>query len=312
MGRKFVAGHRHKRLWIKLLSILTLVFLSAVVAFNLMMKIRFKMSTKILSGETLFSYGTNQESILSLDLLDPSRILKVGLNYVLEVNHKESTPELELIKQHVNDAHPVVYIYNSHESESYDSSLIESYNIKYNVKLASYILSDYLKDLGIPSYVEPESIGKYMEENDLLYKDSYVASAHFIKKRIEEYPSIEMIIDLHRDSIGRNASTVSIDGKTYAKVMFVVGMDYEGYEDNLELAENLNSRIDPKLSRGISKKTGLKVNGVYNQNLLSKALLIEVGGVDNTILEAANSLKLIAEALFDMREENHIDGEEEN
>ena len=81
--------------------------------------------------------------------------------------------------------------------------------------------------------------------------------------------------------------------------MFVVGLDYEGYECNLHLAEKLNSMLDSRLSRGISKKTGPKVNGIYNQNLLNNAILVEVGGVDNTIDEVANSLKELARIIFE-------------
>lgn len=82
--------------------------------------------------------------------------------------------------------------------------------------------------------------------------------------------------------------------------MFVVGLDHKNYEPNLNLANELNNIIEekyPGISRGISKKTGKGVNGIYNQDISSNSMLIEVGGVDNTIEEVNNTMDVLAEII---------------
>ena len=64
--------------------------------------------------------------------------------------------------------------------------------------------------------------------------------------------------------------------------------------------ETLNNYLNDNyngLSRGIYEKKGIGVNGIYNQDFDKNVMLIEIGGVDNTIDEAANSIKVIAKML---------------
>ena len=61
---------------------------------------------------------------------------------------------------------------------------------------------------------------------------------------------------------------------------------------------NIKQNINPNISKGIIKKGGTKVNGVYNQDLMSNAILIEVGGKDNNIEEVSNSLKIFSNAFY--------------
>lgn len=299
--KKFVAKKKtNKKLLLKILFFLTLVYLSLVVTFNLLMKTNIK---KIFESEntskSLLNLATNQINIVSLDLLNPKNMLTLSLNYVLEGKTPEPLEGINLMKKHINDPNPEVYIYNTHDTEGYDSSLLESYNIKYTVKIASYILSERLRELGISSYVEEASMGEYLSTSGLLYKDSYAASRYYIEKRMKEMPSIKYIIDLHRDSVPRSATTAQIDGKSYAKVLFVVGLDHEGYETNLNLARRVNEKLDKQISRNVMEKTGEKVNGIYNQDMSPNALLIELGGLENTIVEVNNTLSVLANVLRD-------------
>lgn len=301
MRTRFIAKKKNRFNILKVGLFVVAIYISFIVTFNVLLHTKV---TDFLADEDLhemlFDVATNQGVLNSLELLNPKDMFRLSLNYAIDASNAFTLENsVELIENHVNDPDPIIYIYNTHDTEAYDSSLLESYNIKYNVKIASYILSDYLKDLGIPSFVETESMATYLSTNGLLYQNSYEASRYYINKRLEEHPSIEMIIDLHRDSATKNATQVSIDGKSYAKVLFVVGMDYEGYETNLEIAEQLNSKLEPELRRGISKKTGAGVNGVYNQDIMDNAILLEIGGVDNTIEEVANTLEKVARMLFE-------------
>lgn len=302
MRKAFVAKNRKKRLGFKIMGLLVIVYISLVITFNILLKTSITDYFKKESfKEDLLSLGTNRKKLLNFDLLNPKDMFKVGLNYALDVDSPAPvTEDLEILEKYENDLLPRVYIYNSHDSESYDSTLLESYNIKYTVKMASYILSEKLRDLGIPSYVEAEKMTDYLRQNGLNYNHSYQASRFYLEKRLAEHPSIELIIDLHRDAVNAKVSRVEIDGKNYARMMFVVGTDYNYFESNSLLADAVNNHLDKRLSRGVSRKSGAGVNGVYNQDLFSQALLIEVGGVENTIEDVANSLEALAKAIFEV------------
>ena len=70
---------------------------------------------------------------------------------------------------------------------------------------------------------------------------------------------------------------------------------------NLTLAEKLNELINqelPGLSRGISKKEGPGVNGIYNQDISSNSMLIEIGGDKNNIDEVNNTINILSKVLY--------------
>lgn len=301
MKHRFVAKKRRGGFIVKLILWILIASLALTITFNIL----FKSSLKGLLGseslqDNLFSFATNQKNFLSLDLLNPKDLFTIGLNHRIDYSPLISTDELKLMTKHENSSKPRVYLYSSHDTETYDSTLTEAYNIKYNVTIGNYILSDYLRDLGIPTYVERESMAEYLKNNGLNYNYSYQASKYYMLKRLEEYPSIEMVIDIHRDALPRYASVATIDGKPCAKVIFIVAIEYEGYEKNVALAEKMNSHLPAGLSRGLSKGNGYGANGYFNQELKENALLIEIGGTENTIEEVANTMKHVANAIFEV------------
>lgn len=296
-----------KGTFIKAFLWLLIVAIALVVTFNILLRSSLEgLLGKEKLSSNLFEISTNQKKFLNFDLLDPRDLFKLGLNYKIDYEPPVSIDELGLMTKHENPQNPRIYIYSTHDTEEYDSTLAEVYNIKYKVTIGGYILSDYLKDLGIPSYVETESMAAYLRNNGLNYNHSYYASKYYIEKRKEEYPSIEMMIDLHRDGIPRSASVVNIDGKSCAKIYFIVAIDYPRFEKNVLLAEKLNSHLPKGLSRGISKGNGYGANGVFNQDLLNRALLLEIGGTGNTIEEVNNTMEILAKAIFETLNEGEI------
>lgn len=206
-----------------------------------------------------------------------------------------------------NPNKPIVYIYNTHSNEEYAYQKNDAYNITPTVLTASYILKDELKKLGIESIVETNNITNIINERKLSYSDSYKISREFLENKILEYPSLIYFIDLHRDSVKRSITTTSINNQTYAKTMFLLGLENPNHQENREVINNLNNYLNENykgLSRGIYEKQGRGVNGVYNQDFNKNTMLIEVGGVDNTIDEVANSLKIIANTLYNYIENN--------
>ena len=187
---------------------------------------------------------------------------------------------------------PIVYIYNTHETEKYKSEFQSDYSITPDVKLASFILKDYLNDFNIDSYVETRSTVEYIKKNNLSYPGTYQASRVYLKDILKKY-DFKIIIDLHRDSV---SPVLKKDNKKYAKIMFVLGMDHKNYKKNLKFTEALDKNLNKTL-KGISRGIYKRSNVVFNQDLLDNAILIEMGGVDNTLEEINNSLYILAIAL---------------
>lgn len=284
------------------------------------MKKRFKRKRKfrklkvlsfILVGFVSFLVTVNVLRKKVIQELDPSNyidyLLKTGFNNQISKSILKSPLDIENIslvnnEKEVKSNEPLIYIYNTHDEEAYYNSYLNPYNIVPDVKLASYYFQERLKDLGIESVVEKRKIKDVLEENGWNYRYSYNASRVYLEEVSKNNPSIEYFIDLHRDSVGKDKTTTTINGKSYARVMFLVGLEHENYQKNLDLATRLNeliSQFDSTLSRGIYQKEGPGVNGIYNQDFSSKAILIEVGGQYNTIEEVANTIEVIARVLKD-------------
>ena len=172
-------------------------------------------------------------------------------------------------------------------------------------------LATYLKEAGyyvVGSDTEEEYFtSDILKNNNWNYTYSYDASRIAINEAINKHTSLKYFIDIHRDSITKNYSTININNKSYAKVLFVIGTDHTNWQQNYQLANSLNILIDKYysgLSRGIIKKSGPNVNGIYNQDINPFTILIEVGGVDNTIEEVNNTMLALSDIL-----NKHIKGE---
>ena len=279
-------------------------------------------------------YSSNEEFIMNLlndsnyyKKYEDKNIIKKINNYLYNVNlnepvtllenmfNYESTSEyypevLETITKHINDPtndvidNPIVYIYNSHQLENYDSSNYEPYNLTPNAMMASYLLKEKLNNYNIPTIVEEGNINEFIKINNWDYNYSYIASRYFIEEAKRKYPSIKYFIDIHRDSVTKEYSTAIINDMSYAKVLFVVGLDHDNYKGNLDFANNVNNRLINGISKGIIKKSGPNVNGIYNQDISSNALLIEVGGYQNKIDEVYNTIDVLANTLKEVINEN--------
>ena len=196
---------------------------------------------------------------------------------------------------------PLVYIYNTHQIEAYNGS--KEININYTVLDASFYLQKRLKQLNIDSIVETNSIKDILTSNNWNYASSYKVSRMFLEKRKSDNKSLKYYIDIHRDSVNKNISTITINNKKYAKILFLLGLDNEKYknnEKNIQKLENWVNKNYKGLSRGIYKKSGKGVNGIYNQDFSENCFLIEIGGEENTYEEVENTIDVIAEMIKDM------------
>lgn len=205
---------------------------------------------------------------------------------------------LDYMSQKQSKKDPLVYIYNTHQTEKYSNENMG--DITPNVLMASYLLKEKLEKLNIPTMVEESSIPEFIRLNNWNYNNSYKASRFYLLDAKNKYSSIKLFIDLHRDSVDKNNSTVTINKKDYAKVLFVVGKEHANYQKNLNLATKINDKIKekyPTLTRGVLEKEGKSVNGIYNQDVSEDCMLLELGGNDNNITEVLNTIDIISEII---------------
>ena len=246
--------------------------------------------------------------ILKIDITKPDSLFNeniIGYSY-MEDENSEDLEKLKKISYYMSDPNkvdinnPIVYIYNSHQLENYNNDNLSIYGITPNVLMVSYLLKEKLNAVGISSLVEDTNITEFLELNNWDYSSSYKASRIFMLDKKNTYSSLKYYIDIHRDSAKKKYTTTNINGKNYAKILFVVGMEHDNYQKNLDLANEINNLFDkyyPSLSRGVYKKDGPNVNGIYNQDISSYVMLIEIGGVDNNIDEVVNTINAISHVL---------------
>lgn len=253
--------------------------------------------------------SSNETNIMDVDFLF-KYVLGVELNNEEVLANKEDKEPLKVEIEESEDlviTEPLVYIYNTHQEEKYQSTYLQEYNISATVFLASKILKEYLEDLGIGVIVEENNITDKLHSLNWKYGSSYKVSRMFMENAKKINPSLRYFIDLHRDSSKYEKTTTEIDGEKYVKLLFVVGLDNPNYAPNLALAETMKTRIknyNENLFRGIMKKSGQGVNGVYNQDFDANTMLIEVGGQYNNIREVNNTLKILANILAEYIKED--------
>lgn len=244
--------------------------------------------------------------VIQVNLKEPIHLLNYGLSNVVTLS--EDTPPDATLTTMIEDPNPkvieepIVYIYNSHQLENYNTSYLEAYNIRPNVMMASYILREKLNDLNIRTIVETNSVEAILTANAWNYAASYKASRILLEDAKATNPSLTYYIDLHRDSSKRDKTTLTIGEENYAKVLFVVGKEHDNYKQNLEFVTKMNNKLkefNSDLSRGIYLKEGAGVNGIYNQDFSPNAILIELGGSENTIDEVANTIDVLAKIIYE-------------
>lgn len=145
------------------------------------------------------------------------------------------------------------------------------------------------------------------------YDNAYTNAYKTITSYLKSYPSIKIVFDIHRDGLSKNQPklrlTTKIDGKDVAKIMFVVGTnakrsDHPNWKENLKLALKLQESLN-KQYPGLARHVYIS-NNVYNQNLTTGSLIIEIGGDGNLLSECLESVKYLAKAIDDVIKENGL------
>ena len=179
-----------------------------------------------------------------------------------------------------------IHIYNTHQGEEYDG---------YNVVLGANYLKDCLSSQGYQCDVESNDFEGYKAVHNIAYNKSYSVSKMYLEQSIQSNGGYYLIIDFHRDSISKELSTINHNGKSYAKIMFVVGKSSGKFDAVNQLSQQLSdiaNSIVPKISRGVYVK-----QSHYNQGTSDNMVLIEVGAQSNTKEEIQATVEVIASAI---------------
>ncbi len=203
---------------------------------------------------------------------------------------------------------PTVLIVHSHGSESYEktdkyeeSSAYRTLNTDYNMISIGAELKRILEAGGV------QVIHDTQMHDQPSYNASYNQARKSIKKYLEEYPSICLVLDLHRDAV-ENAKgkqmkfTAKQNGQTAAQLMLVVGTDvrlsHPDWPENMSLAVKMHALLEknfPGICRPISFRSQR-----FNQDLSPGALLVEVGSAGNTHEEAMAAVQVLGETVLEL------------
>lgn len=232
-----------------------------------------------------------------------------GYRYTYKSKAAEAAPDQAPTEATVGDSsEPLIYIFNSHDGELYeDGAINDSLGRPLSVVDLSYMVAQALQGKNIGALVESRSVAEYVSKNSWSYASSYKASRVYLEDTASQHETLKYFIDFHRDSVSYANSTITIDGKPYAKIMFVLGTDNDRHEENHQIIKELDARLNekyPGLSRGIRPNGGAGYNGVYNQDFATTMLLIEVGGEYNTYEEVYNTAQAVADVLAEYVTEN--------
>ena len=138
------------------------------------------------------------------------------------------------------------------------------------------------------------------------YQQAYSQGLNRLTEILEENPSIEVVIDLHRDAAEGNHYVTEVDGKQTAQIMFFNGVSRStdgpiDYLENPYVSENLAFSFQLKMAAdamypGLTRRNYLR-SYRYNLHMRPKSVLIEVGAETNTLEEEMNAVELLAEIL---------------
>lgn len=219
----------------------------------------------------------------------------------------------------ISDAsQPTVLIYHSHSTESYtlldagfytESSNSKTKDISRNMVRVGDEICKILEERGI-------GVIHDREIHDSSYNEAYDSSRKSVQDYLEKYPSIEITIDVHRDSITyKNGTkvkpTATVNDKKAAKMMIISGCEYGSVENFPNWEDNL------RFSCAVTNKLASMYDGLmrpilfserkYNMDLTKNSFLLEIGTDANTLDEACYSGRLFADALAELLLEEYTE-----
>ncbi len=205
---------------------------------------------------------------------------------------------------------PQILIYHSHATEAYHPDGDDVYepsgdhrtlDVNYNMVRVGREMAQVFETAGF-EVIHDETLYDYPN-----YNDAYIRSAEGVANWLEQYPSLALIIDVHRDAL------VATDGTIYktaagtldncAQVMMVMGTDYNGqvhpnWRVNLSLALAIQKGLTDKWA-SLARPLVLRPTR-FNQHMSTGMLLVEIGTHGNTLQEAITAARLYARTAVEL------------
>ncbi|MBQ9984558.1 MAG: stage II sporulation protein P [Lachnospiraceae bacterium] len=203
------------------------------------------------------------------------------------------------------DVSPKILIYHTHASEAFADSR-EGYPEDTIVGVGAYLKEILEKQYGIAVYHDTTTYD--MIDGVLDRSKAYENSYNGVSKILKENPTIEVVIDLHRDGVDEETHLVTeINGKKTAKIMFLNGVSRSDTNGEIAYLENPNKDTNLAFSFQMyltgKEHYGDYVRKIYvrslryNLHVMPRAALIEVGAQNNTIQEEKNAMEPLAAIL---------------
>ncbi|EXX87997.1 stage II sporulation protein P [Paenibacillus darwinianus] len=199
----------------------------------------------------------------------------------------------------------VVFIYHSHNRESWFPELKadakDPNSSKKNVTLVGKRLAQRLEANGVGA--ESSTVDYPTAIKDFRWELSYKYSKQTVVDAMAENNDFTFFFDVHRDSQPRKLTTATINGKDFAQVYFVIGNRNPNWRKNEAFATKIHEALQrkyPGISRGVWGKSAKTGNGEYNQSLSSESVIIEIGGVDNTLEESYRTVNVLADVISEI------------
>ena len=243
------------------------------------------------SSANLQKSGVHIKNSTNLSI-DIDELLSSKLGYTIA---KNGEPQVLIIHTHATEC------FIDSDRDYYTSSdKTRTTDNNYNVTALGETVANKLNGAGI------KTLHDKTQHDYPSYNQSYSRAASTIKGYLKKYPSIKVVIDIHRDSVQVDSTktklTAKIDGRQAAQVMLVMGSqsgnvkNFPNWKENLKLAVRLQKNIEsmyPNLARPLSL-----MSRSYNEPLTTGSMLIEIGTEANSFFEAQYSASLIGEALI--------------
>ena len=246
-----------------------------------------KNSTANLSYNGVYVKNSTDLKINIRDLLSDNLTFKIT---------KNSQPQVLIVHTHATESF-------LNEDRDYYTTADKSRNTdnSKNVTALGSIVAEKLNAAGIITLHDST------QHDYPSYNESYSRAAKTIKAYIKNYPSIRVVIDIHRDCVqsgdDKTKLTAEINGRKAAQIMLVMGSqsgnvkNFPNWKENLKLALRLQKNLEsmyPELSRPLSL-----MSRSYNEPLTTGSMLIEIGTDANSFFEAEYSAELLANSLIE-------------
>ncbi|MBQ3524097.1 MAG: stage II sporulation protein P [Clostridia bacterium] len=275
----------------------------------------------VVEAEKKYANSSNDGKIISADYSKQNATSEYNGIYLRNttLNHEINIEEYlnKQVQAFITENKPAVLIYHTHTSETYELLDRDFYTNERDIR------SDNAKENVVRV---GEEICKVLEENGYktihdktVYDESlngaYDRSRENISKILKDNPSIQIVLDVHRDSIyqkdnSKIKTVTEIDGRKAAQIMLITGCEdgnvtgFPNWQKNLTFAVNLQEKLtsdNKTLTRPL-----MFCSRKYNMDLVPCALSVEIGTDANTLSEAVYSAELFANSLANFLEEYKI------